>query len=199
MMEAFDAWELRWITRDEPTLDAAWTPHSSLDPAFRVVYEHDVYMLTPSDRINVKVRHRENLLKLKRLVERTDDRFELWRTEFYAPLPAGPERFGEVLDLVGKDGSPERLGAAAGAGEVVEVLEEICDPSQLVAVHKSRHLFQRGTCCVDEVRFRTGGQTYRSLGVEGSSLDDVRSLVQDLGQDRLGPPCNYTEFLADRR
>jgi hypothetical protein len=199
MMEAFDAWELRWIARDEPTLDAAWTPHSSLDPEFRVVYEHDVYMLTRSDRINVKVRHRENLLKLKTLVERTDDGFELWRTEFDAPLPAGPERFGEVLDLLGTDGSPERLGAAAGAGEVVEVLEEICDPSQLVAVHKSRHLFQRGTCCVDEVRFRTGGHTYRSLGVEGSRLDDVRSLVQDLGQHRLGSPRNYTEFLAERR
>ena len=197
MMDAFDAWELRWITRDEPTLDAAWMPHPSLDPALRVVYEHDVYMLTRSDRINVKVRHRENVLKLKTLVERTDDGFERWRTEFDTPLPAGPERFGEVLDLIGKAGSPERLGAAAAAREVVEVLEAICDPSQLVAVHKSRHLFQRGTCCVDEVRFRTGGETYRSVGVESSSLDDVRSLVHDLGQHRLGSPRNYTEFLAE--
>jgi hypothetical protein len=199
MMEVFDAWELRWIARDLPTLDAAWLPPSSLDPAFRVVYEHDVYVLTGSDRVNLKVRHRENSLKLKRLVERTDDGFERWRTEFDAPLPAGPERFRDVLDLVGREGSPERLGAAARAGEVVEILDAICDPSQLVVVHKSRHLFQRGTCCVDEVRFRTLGGTYRSLGVESSSLDDLRSLVQDLGQGRLGSPCNYTEFLAVRR
>jgi hypothetical protein len=199
MMEAFDAWELRWIARHLPTLDAAWLPPSSLDPAFRVVYEHDVYVLTGSDRVNLKVRHRENSLKLKRLVERTDDGFERWRTEFDAPLPAGPERFRDVLDLVGREGSPERLGAAARAGEVVEILDAICDPSQLVVVHKSRHLFQRGTCCVDEVRFRTRGGTYRSLGVESSSLDDLRSLVQDLGQGRLGSPCNYTEFLAVRR
>jgi hypothetical protein len=199
MMEAFDAWELRWIARHLPTLDAAWLPPSSLDPAFRVVYEHDVYVLRGSDRVNLKVRHRENSLKLKRLVERTDDGFERWRTEFDAPLPAGPERFRDVLDLVGREGSPERLGAAARAGEVVEILDAICDPSQLVVVHKSRHLFQRGTCCVDEVRFRTRGGTYRSLGVESSSLDDLRSLVQDLGQGRLGSPCNYTEFLAVRR
>ena len=199
MMEVFDAWELRWIARDLPTLDAAWLPPSSLDPAFRVVYEHDVYVLTRSDRINLKVRHRENSLKLKRLVERTDDGFERWRTEFDVPLPAGPERFRDVLDLVGRAGSPERLGAAARAGEVVEILDAICDPSQLVAVHKSRHLFQRGTCRVDEVRFRTRGGTYRSLGVESSSLGDLRSLVQDLGQGRLGSPCNYTEFLAVHR
>ena len=199
MMEAFDAWELRWIARHLPTLDAAWLPPSSLDPAPRVVYEHDVYVLTRSDRINLKVRHRENSLKLKRMLERTDDGFERWRTEFDVPLPAGPERFRDVLDLIGRAGSAERLGAAAGAGEVVEILEAICDPSQLVAVHKSRHLFERGTCRVDEVRFRTRGGTYRSLGVESSILGDLRSLVQDLGQSRLGSPCNYTEFLAVRR
>ena len=45
-MEASDAWELRWIARDLPTLDEAWLPRSSLDPALRVVYEHDVYLLT---------------------------------------------------------------------------------------------------------------------------------------------------------
>ena len=198
MMEVFDAWESRWIARHLPALDTAWLPPSSLDPAPRVVYEHDVYMLTRSDRINLKVRHRENSLKLKRLLERTDDGFERWRTEFDVPLPAGPERFRDVLDLIGRAGSAERLGAAARAGEVVEILDEICDPSQLVAVHKPRHLFERGTCRLDDVRFRTRGGTYRSLGVESSSLDDLRSLVQDLEQGGLGSPCNYTEFLAVR-
>ena len=199
MMEAFDAWELRWIARHLPTLDVAWLPPSSLDSALRVVYEHDVYVLTRSDRINLKVRHRENSLKLKRLLERTDDGFERWRTEFDAPLPAGPERFRDVLDLIGRPGSAERLGAAAGAGEVFEILDAIRDPTQLVAVHKSRHLFERGTCRVDEVRFRTRGGTYRSLGVESSSLGDLRSLVQDLGPGGLGSPCNYTQFLVVRR
>ena len=76
MMEAFDAWELRWIARELPTLDAASLPPSSLDPAVKIVDEHDVYMLTGSERINLKVRHRENSLKLKSLVERTDDGFD---------------------------------------------------------------------------------------------------------------------------
>ena len=199
MTEAFVAWELRWIARDLPTLDAARLPPSSLDPAVKVVDEHDVYVLTRSDSINLKVRHRENSLKLKTLLERTDDGFERWRTEFDVPLPAGPERSRDVLELIGRAGSSERLGAAGRAGEVVEILDAICDPAQLVVVHKSRRLFQRGTCCVDEVRFRTREGTYRSLGVESSSLDDLRSLVHELGQHRLGSPCNYTEFLAVRR
>src|SRR5262245_37513567 len=68
MMEAFDAWELRWIARHLPTLDEAGLPSTSFDSAFMVVYEHDVYVLTQSDRMNLKVRHRENSLKLKTLL-----------------------------------------------------------------------------------------------------------------------------------
>jgi hypothetical protein len=199
MMEAFEAWELRWIARHLPTLDATWRPTSSLDPALTAVREHDVYVLTPSDRINLKVRHRENSLKLKTLLERTDDGFERWRTDFDAPLPAGPERFRDVLHLIGRAGSPEGLGAAAEAGDVVNLLHAICDPSQLIPVHKTRQLYQRGTCRVDQARFRTAGGTYHSVGVESTSLDDLRALVQNLGQIKLTSPRNYTEFLAVRR
>ena len=197
--EPFDTWELRWIARDLPSLDVVWLPRASLDPALRVIYEHDVYLLTPSDQINLKVRHRANSLKLKRLYERTPDGFERWRTEFEAPLPAGQEHFRDVLSLIGRAGSPEQLGAAENAGEVVELLDAIADPPQLVAVHKSRRQFHRGTCGVDEVRFRTLGGTFRSLGIESSSLDDLRSLMQNVAQDELGSPCNYTEFLAVAR
>ena len=48
MMEAFEAWELRWIARRLPT--RGWWPSSSFDPTFTVVHEHDIYVLTPSDR-----------------------------------------------------------------------------------------------------------------------------------------------------
>ena len=197
LMEAHDVWELRWIAEQLPSLDAARLPASSIDPERRVLYEHDVYMLTRSEEINLKVRHRENSLKLKTLQERTVDGFERWRTEFDASLPAGPERLRDVLDLIGMAGSPQRLGAAMRAGELVEILEAGGDPSQLVVVHKARHLFRIGTCSVDEVRFRTQGGRYRSLGVESSSLDDLRSLVHDLGP--LGSPRNYAQFLAVRR
>ena len=104
MMEVFDAWELRWIARHLPTVDAAWC---LLHPSIRhsgSSFEHDVCVLTRSDRINLKVHHREHSLKLKRLVEPTDDGFERWRTEFDVPLPAGPSRFRDVLDLIGGRG-----------------------------------------------------------------------------------------------
>ena len=196
MMAGRDVWELRWIAAHLPELDKALAAFASLEPAFRVVDEHDVYLLSGSNRINLKIRHRENTVKFKQLHERTSDGFERWRTEFDAALPAGTELFREVLDLIGRAGPAERLGAAASAGEAVGILDTICDPSQMVSVYKSRRLYQRGTGTLDEVRFRIDEGHYSSLGVESSSLSELRTLVEDLGLGTLGSPCNYAEFLV---
>ena len=189
-------WELRWIAAHPPDLDKAWVAFASLEPSSRAVDEHDVYLLGGSSRINLKIRHRENTVKLKTLQERTSDGFERWRTEFDAELPAGTELFRDVLDLIGRAGPAERLGAAASAGEAVAILDTICDSSQMVSVYKSRRLFQRGIGTLDEVRFRIDEGQYSSLGVESSSLSELRTLVEDLELGRLGSPCNYAEFLV---
>ena len=196
MTAGSDVWELRWIAAHLPELDKAQVTSASLEPPFKVVDEHDVYLLSGSNRVNLKIRHRENTVKLKRLHERTSDGFERWRTEFDAALPAGTELFREVLDLIGTAGPVEQLGAAANAGEAVAILDTICNRSQTVSVYKSRRLFQRGVGTVDEVRFRIDDGHYSSLGVESTSLSELRMLVDDLGLGRLGSPCNYAEFLA---
>ena len=196
MMVGSDVWELRWIGDQLPALDDAWVTSASLEPSFSEVHEYDEYLLTGSDTINLKIRHRDNALKLKRLYERTADGFERWRTEFDVPLPAGAELFRDVLDLVGRVGPADRLGAAASAVEAVGILDTICEPGQIVAVHKSRRLFQRGVCSLDEARFRAQDGSYSSLGVESTSLSELRTLVAELLLGRLGTPCNYMEFLG---
>jgi hypothetical protein len=193
MMAGSELWELRWIAAHLPGLDKV--TFASFEPAFRVVDEHDVYLLSGSNRINLKIRHRENTVKLKRLLARTSGSFERWRTEFDAALPAGTELFREVLVLIGTAGPAERLGAAASAGEAVAILNTVCDPSQMVSVHKSRRQFQRATGTLDEVRFRIDERHYSSLGVESTSLSGLRTLVEELGLGRRGSPCNYAEFL----
>jgi hypothetical protein len=71
--------------------------------------EHDVYIVTGSERINLKIRRRDNAFKLKRLYERTDDGFERWRTEFDASLPVGVQLSLGVLDLIGNAGPRNSL------------------------------------------------------------------------------------------
>ena len=89
MISESDVWELRWIAPHLPALHEGWVTSASPEPAFAVVEDHDVYLVTGSDRINLKIRRRDNSFKLKRLYERTEDGFERWRTEFDASLPVG--------------------------------------------------------------------------------------------------------------
>jgi hypothetical protein len=76
MMAGSDVWELRWIAAHLLESDKARVTLAPLEPAFRVVDEHDVYLLSGSNRINLKFRHRENTVKLTTLHERTNDGFE---------------------------------------------------------------------------------------------------------------------------
>ena len=195
IMAEADVWEMRWIDADLLESDKIPVTFASLEPAFNVVDDHDVYFLSRSNRINLKIRFRENTVKLKTLQERTSDGFERWRTEFDAALPAGTELFREVLDLIGRTGQAERLGVAASAGEAVGTLATICDPRQMVSVYKSRRLHKRGFGTLDEVRFRVDERHYSSVGVESSSLTELRALVEDMDLRMLGSPRNYAEFL----
>jgi hypothetical protein len=197
MMSESDLWELRWIAPHLPALHEAWLASGSTGHASRLVDEPDVYLLTGSDRINLKIRRRDNSLKLKRLLERTEDGFERWRTEFDASLPVGIQVAREVLGLIGMTGPADRLGTAGSAGEALAILETICSPGQMAAVYKSRRLIQRGSCSLDEVRCRTeDGNYYRSLGVESTSLSELRTVVEELPLGGLGTPRNYIEFLV---
>ena len=63
-------------------------------------------------------------------------------------------------------------------------------------MYKSRRLYQRGIGTSDEARFRIDEGHYSSLGVESSSLTELRTLVEELGLGRLGSPRNYAEFLV---
>ena len=189
MIREADIWELRWIAGHLPLFSEI------ARPALRVLEERDVYLLAGSDHINLKIRHRGNAVKLKTLKEWSADGFEQWRTDFDAPLPAGGERFCEVLQLMGRAGPADRLGAAASADEVVQLLSAICDPRQMVTVYKTRELFQQRACQLDVVRFRIETGQYCSFGIESGSLDDLRAVLRDLALDRLGIPRNYVQFL----
>ena len=190
-----DMWELRWIGAHLPHLDEVRTTFAIAEPGLNVD-EHDVYVLSGSSQINLKIRHRSNTLKLKTLHGRSSDGLERWRTEFDAALPAGTQLFRDVLDLIGRVGPADRLGAAATAGDAVAILDTICDAGQLVSVYKSRQQFQRDMGTVDVVQFRIAAGHYHSLGVESSGPTELRRLVGDLRLRRLGSPCNYAEFLG---
>jgi hypothetical protein len=197
-----DTWELRYVVKRLPTRFNAAELSRRFESLRSTIDERDVYLLTGSPDINLKLRSRENTLKMKVLHERAGDRLERWRTEMDLPLPAGAEALLVVLRLLGAKGDAARLGAAATAAEIVDLLSRVVHPERLLTLSKTRSLFRHRNTRIDLARFQVDPDSYArqwdSLGIESSQLADVRAEQATLRLRDLGVPRNYMEFLYGR-
>jgi hypothetical protein len=190
-----DAWELRWTAAELPVLKDAWSTMPLDLSSSTVIEDHDVYLLTGSISINLKLRRRTNALKLKRLGGRSSEGFERWRTELDMPLPVGHAIAEQALGLLRAGALVETLSAAATTDEALEIISTAFAPDRIVEAHKWRRLYHPGSCLVDDVRFEVRGSAFRSIGVESTIRQELRTLVSELSAERLGNPCNYMQFL----
>jgi hypothetical protein len=192
-----DIWELRWTAADLPALSTAWTTKASTDLPSLELEERDVYVLTPSRLVNLKLRRRTNALKLKRLGARSSDGFERWRTEFDAPLPVDRSVAESTLDLLDARSLIEPLLAASTTDEALAVISVVCSPDRFVEVRKRRELYRHAQCVADDAQLQVGRRTFRSIGVESASVRELRRFVGSWRRDQLGQPRNYMEFAHD--
>jgi hypothetical protein len=190
-----DTWELRWTAAELPVLKDVWST-MPVDMSSRTeIEDHDVYLLTGSTRINLKLRRRTNALKLKRLCGRSSEGFERWQTEFDTLLPVGRAIAGRALGLLRAPALVETLSVAATTDEALEIISTALAPDRIVEPRKWRRLYQHGSCLVDDVRFQVSGSAFRSIGVESASVQALRTLVSELAAARLGNRRNYMQFL----
>ena len=190
-----DTWELRWTAAELPVLKKAWSTMPVGMSSSTVIEDQDVYLLTGSTRINLKLRWRTNALKLKRLCGRSLEGFERWRTEFDMQLPIGRPIAERALSLLHAYALVETLSAATTTDEALEIISTVFAPDRIVEARKWRRLYQRGSCLVDDVRFQVCGSAFRSIGVESTSKRELRTLASELATERLGNPSNYMQFL----
>ena len=190
-----DTWELRWTAAELPALEHAWSTMPVDLSSSTMIEDQDVYLLTGSARINLKLRRRSNALKLKRLCGRSLEGLERWRTEFDIPLPVDRAIAERALGLLRARALVETLSAAATTDEALEIISTGFAFDRIVEAHKWRRLYQRGSCLVDDVRFEVRGSAFRSIGVESPSREPLRTLVSELAAERLGNRCNYMQFL----
>ena len=199
--DAADTWELRYIAKQLPQIEASRAV-AGAEPLGSAFDEPDMYVLTGSPDVNLKLRARANTLKLKVLVERTEDRFEHWRTDVDVRLPAGARVFVDMLHRLHRNGDAAALGDAKTTSEAIDLLVPIVGRARLISVAKTRRLFKRGSVKIDLVEFRVqthDGATsapWNSVGVEGPTHPEVREAAARLLP--LGVPQNYMEFLYDQ-
>ena len=190
-----DTWELRWTAAELPVVKDVWSTMPVDLSSSAEIEDQDVYLLTGSSRINLKLRRRSNALKLKRLCGRSSEGFELWRTEFDVPLPVGRAISVRTLGLLRAGGLIDTLSVAATTDEALEIVSTVFPSDRIVEARKWRRIHQGRSCLVDDVRFQVSGSAFWSIGVESASAPALRTLVSELAADRLGEPRNYMQFL----
>jgi hypothetical protein len=92
----------------------------------------------------------------------------------------------------------DTLSIVTTMDEALETFSTVLTPDRIVEVHKRRSICQRGSWLVDDVRFQVDRSAFRSVGVESTSIEALRSLVNELAVERLGEPRNYMQFLYRR-
>jgi hypothetical protein len=90
------------------------------------------------------------------------------------------------------------LAAATHADQAREIVATVLPSDNIVETHKRRRLYRHGPGLVDDVRFDVGGSAFRSIGLEAASERALGDLLLELAADRLGPPCNYVQFMSGR-
>jgi hypothetical protein len=190
-----DTWELRWTAADLPVVEDVWSATPVGLSSSTEIEDQDVYLLTGSSRINLKLRRRSNALKLKRLCGRSSEGLECWRTEFEMPLPVGRAIAERALGLLRAGGLVDTLSTVATTDDALEIISTALAPGWIVETRKWRRISERGLCLVDDVRFQVDGSAFRSIGVESATVQPLRALMTELAVERLGNPRNYMQFL----
>ena len=156
--------------------------------------ERDAYVLGPDIGVNIKVRFRTGSIKVKQLVDRAGDGFELWRTEKDARLPAHRETWEEVGSRLEVQLDTNRIETLADPGEVVRAL---CNPAgklRCVEVAKDRSSFLVPPGRVELAEVVVAGAIFQSIAFESRTLASARSLRSQLWAAELGAPENYVSF-----
>jgi hypothetical protein len=159
------------------------------------VSERDTYVLAHGvQAANVKIRWRRGRVKVKELVEREDDGFELWRTTADVRLPAGPDVWDEVARVLSLQLDTARLGAASHPAGVLEALRRSTDVIRHVEMTKERTSFAAGSAEVEVAALTLAGTALESIAFESADLAAARRLRSRLAEPGLGEPENYVNL-----
>lgn len=193
MLTIPSGWECRYFQPELPPWLAVEKLHERLGVSASSVLEWDTYVLVPGVSVNVKLRAAAPAtVKVKELIEREDDGFELWQTSVDAQLPVDRETWELVGRAASLDLDTARLGATSHHGEALDVLRDSAAASaRFVDVVKRRTSFPSESASVEVAEVSVAHVDLESVAFESPDLGAARSLRSRVVEDDLGAPENY--------
>jgi hypothetical protein len=156
------------------------------------VENDDLYFVSSLTDQNVKLRTDSGLLKLKPLLVRLDEGFELYEESerLVFPMPAPPDAVRMAGGLLGVALDAR---AAVDRDALVAALEAHAPAIRGVRVRKRRTQYSTGDAWIELAELAFPAASMRSLGIQSASLDAVRALRDALDPARALAPAGYVE------
>jgi hypothetical protein len=158
--------------------------------------DHDAYLVVQDPSRNIKLRRKTGTLKLKRMVDRTADGFELWTTVLDCRLPASRQAWETALSWVGVEADPLPLVACRTPDEAIAALTRAAPGFVSVETVKHRLFYREsGDTRMESARVDIAGTPFATVVFESNELARARALRNRFGV-ALERPENYVALIA---
>jgi hypothetical protein len=191
----FTNWECRYFSDKIPRMLLNQETEKLLGEKKETAAEDDIYLLGGDPAINIKFRKRVNTIKVKTLLERESDNFELWESTIDSRLPAAPETWRAVLTLLDARGDLSQLAVCESAADALNLLCTANPNLRWVEVWKQRTFYYSGNVRIDSAKTRVGQNVLYSTSFESPDLGLARAARFKFPIAELGEEQNYIEML----
>ena len=189
-----DGWDCRYFQPELPPSLSRASLRQRFGPSEGSAPERDTYLLAPGVHANVKIRSTSATVKLKELIRREDDGFELWRTGVDARLPASRQAWDEIARTLSVELDTARLETISDPADALAALRESAEDVRCVDVVKNRTAFPSDSASVEHADVTVALVKLESVAFESSDLAAARSLRWHLGEEGLGVPESYVDL-----
>jgi len=190
-------WECRYFTSEIPQLFLNRESEKTLGKKWESATEDDIYLLGNNATVNIKLRQRVNTIKVKSLLERTDDHFELWESTIDSGLPASQETWKFILTLLDARGDLPRLSGSITAADALCTLSNEDRDLRWVKIWKQRTFYTSDNARVEFAKTIIEQNMLYSIAFESHDLERARITRNKFPTEGLGPEKNYIEMLLD--
>ena len=188
-------WECRYFFSVRPPELSFAELSTVLGSSSDELIDLDHYLLGRNESANLKLRERDNCVKLKTLAEDSDSEFELWNTLHDSPLPVTEEIWWKVLAQIGVESDDSSIGQVQSTDEAVAALSNTSLTIRIVSVEKRRQFWFEDNVRVEAAEIRVGIHHRWSFAVESSDLHAARTVIRRFAEFTDSSRKNYPQFL----
>jgi hypothetical protein len=159
-------------------------------------HANDVYIISSDQVRNIKVRRQTGTFKVKLMLDRTADDFELWHIEIECALTDFIKTGSAATSVLKLQPWIGLFSLCKDSHEFSDKLTELY-PTLVMPMRKQGTRYASLGTQLEIAEVEIGGRMISSVSFESPDLEEARALRKILFTESLGPPTNYANLCRD--